>query len=175
MIRPLVEENFERFFSYLKQQLLENGRNGPLFQPQSREDDLLPSDKMTSFINGLTRPISKPGWRRAWIAEGAAGDIIGHADLRARPEPHTAHRALLGMGVRRDVRRSGLGQELVNFILDWAKHTGAIEIVDLSVMSNNLPAIKLYEKLGFTTLCEIEDMFRIDGKSEGDTLMTKRL
>lgn len=175
MIKTLDEKDFERFFAYLTLHLSENGSDGPMFQPLSRNDDSLLADKMASFIRGLSVPVGKPGWRRAWIAEGATGEVIGHVDLRARPEPYTGHRALLGMGVSSTCRRAGLGQKLVEFASSWARESSVIESIDLTVLSGNLPAISLYEKLGFTRVCEIPDMFRIAGISLGDIHMTKPL
>ena len=175
MIKTLNEKDFDRFFEYLTLHISESGNDGPMFQPLSRDDDPLPADKMASFIKGLSVPVGKPGWRRAWIAEGVTGEVVGHVDLRSRPEPYTGHRALLGMGVSSACRREGLGQKLVMFVSSWALESNVIESIDLAVLSDNLPAIKLYEKLSFTMVCEIPDMFRINGVSHGDIHMTKRL
>jgi len=175
MIEMLNEKHFDRFFSYLTLHFLENGIDGPMFQPLSRDDAPFLAEKKESFLRGLSIPIGKPGWRRAWIAEGVAGEVVGHVDLRARVEPHTGHRALLGMGVASTCRRAGVGRKLVEFVLSWARDSNVVESVDLAVLSGNLPAISLYEKLGFTRVCEIPDMFRINGVSHGDIHMTKPL
>lgn len=175
VIKTLEEKDFDKFFAYLTAQLSESGTSSPVFQPHSRHDELFPAEKRAAFTRGLSVPIGRPGWRRAWIAEGESGDILGHIDLRAHSEPYTAHRALLGMGVSRTCRRAGLGQKLVEFVSSWARESSLIEFIDLAVLSGNVPAIGLYEKLGFTRTCEIPDMFRIDGVSHGDIQMTKPL
>lgn len=175
VIKTLEEKDFDRFFAYLTAQLSENGTSGPVFQPLSRYADSVPAETMAAFIRGLSVPIGAPGWRRAWIAEAESGDILGHIDLRARPEPYTEHRALLGMGVSRTCRRAGLGQSLVEFVSSWARESSVIKYIDLAVLSGNVPAIGLYDKLGFTRIGEIPDMFRIDGVSHGNIQMTKPL
>jgi ribosomal protein S18 acetylase RimI-like enzyme len=175
VIKALDEKGFDRFFEYLTHHLSENGIDGPMFQPLSGDDDPFPANKMASFISGLSVPLGTPGWRRAWIAEGATGEVIGHVDLRARPEPYTGHRALLGMGVSSSCRRAGLGKSLVEFVLSWARGSNIIESIDLAVLSGNLPAVSLYEKLGFTRVCEIPDMFKINDVLHGDIHMTKSL
>ena len=176
MIKPLEEKDCGFFFAYLDEHLQRNGKGDtPLFQPASRTQAGFPKEKEAGFVEGMHIAIGSPKWRRAWMALDENGAIIGHADLRARAEPCCSHRALLGMGVHHNHRKSGIGTRLVEFVTQWARDTGVIEIVDLAVLSGNLPAIRLYEKTGFKRICEIEDMFRIDGRSEADILMAKRL
>jgi ribosomal protein S18 acetylase RimI-like enzyme len=153
-----------------------NGKAGvPLFQPAARTQSGYPKDKEAGFLAGLNITVGSPKWRRAWIAVDANENIVGHVDLRARTEPYSSHRALLGMGVRIDQRRNGIGRKLLDFVTEWARHSGIIEIIDLEVLSENFPAIRLYEKMGFKHICEMEDMFRIDSQSVSHILMTKRL
>jgi N-acetylglutamate synthase len=45
-------------------------------------------------------------------------------------------------------RRQGLGERLVRDLLGWAQHQGAHSAY-LQVMSNNPPALRLYEKIGY--------------------------
>ena len=142
------------------------------FQPPTNGDPFS-AEKMTAYIGGLDVPVGQPGWRRAWFAEGVAGEIIGHIDLRARPEPCTEHRALLGMGVSSTCRRAGIGRKLAEFVFCWARESSVIDTIDLAVLSCNLPAIRLYEGLGFTKVSEIPDMFTINGAVHGDIQMTK--
>lgn len=54
----------------------------------------------------------------------------------------------LGMLVRADRRRQGVGEALVLACLDWARRRGAREVV-LHVFPHNTGAIALYLKLGF--------------------------
>jgi ribosomal protein S18 acetylase RimI-like enzyme len=176
MIAPLTEKDHARFFAYLDKHLTENGKGGtPLFQPMSRSESGYPQEKKANFLHGLSVPIGQAKWRRAWIAFDAEGNITGHVDLRSLPEPHTQHRALLGMGVNSNNRRQGVGRQLLEFAAAWAKGTGMIEVIDLAVLSNNIPAIQLYEKAGFERVCEIADKFRVDGQSVGDLMMTLKL
>lgn len=173
-IKPLGPEDFDAIFAYLNHQLAYNGKDGyPLFMPVSRTESAFPEEKWQNFIADLVKPVAGPRWRRAWFVEDENGQICGHVDLRAHPEPHTRHRALLGLGVLKSHHRRGYGEALMYHVMNWVKSSDIIEIIDLSVLSANVPARKLYEKLGFETLCEIKDMFRIDGNSESHFMMTK--
>jgi len=173
-VRPLQFEELASFFHYLNQHLLDNGRDGaPLFQPMPRNSPGFPPEKAASFSTGLRAELGQQGWRRIWVAQ-QEGEIIGHIDLRSRPEPAAAHRCLLGMGVQRVARRSGLGSLLLETAIDWARATG-LEWVDLEVLSGNTPARALYRKRGFVQTGEIPDLFRIDGESLGYVFMSLQL
>jgi hypothetical protein len=107
VIRSVGQDDPPAFFAYLDGHLGDNGRNGTaLFQPLARAASRFPDGNKAGFTTGLATPLDQPGWRRAWVAVDKGGAIAGHIDLRARPERAAAHRALLGMGVHRDWRRS---------------------------------------------------------------------
>jgi GNAT superfamily N-acetyltransferase len=127
-IRQALEADLAPFFAYLDDHLRDNGTDGaPLFQPIGREQPRLPAGLRIGFIKGIEIPVGQPGWRRLWIALGPTGDIAGHIDLRARPEPSATHRAMLGMGVHRAWRRRGLGQQLLAHALAWARGKVVLE------------------------------------------------
>jgi len=175
-IAPLEPERLAQLFQYLDDQLQENGRDGmPLFQPLSRMQSRLLPEKAASFAASFAVPFGQPGWRHMWIALDSLGAIAGHVDLRARPDPESAHRALLGMGVHRDYRRFGLGRQLVDTALAWASVTPPLEWVDLDVLAGNHAARRLYERAGFVATCEVPDLYRIDGESHGSVMMSRRV
>lgn len=175
-IKPLEAKDTALFFAYIDEHLRASGTAGvPLFQPAPRTQSGYLKEKQAGFLEGLGIAVGNPKWRRAWIAVDADDNIAGHVDLRARAEPYSSHRAQLGMGVRIDLRGQGLGPRLLEFVTQWARHSGIVEIIDLEVLSQNFPAISLYEKAGFKRLCEVDDMFRIDGESISHILMTKKL
>jgi ribosomal protein S18 acetylase RimI-like enzyme len=175
-IRPAGEADLAPFFAYLDDHLRDNGADGtPLFQPVAPGQPRLPAGLRIAFIKGLDIPIGQPGWRRLWLAIDAYGDIAGHIDLRARPEPAATHRAMLGMGVHRVWRRRGLGRRLLATAAGWARADTDIAWIDLEVMSDNLPACTLYARAGFTTVARVADMLRIAGVCHDLSYMTFRL
>lgn len=78
----------------------------------------------------------------------AEGKVVGFCDIL----PHTAvgftHVGRLGMGVRFEWRRQGVGRRLLEACLSHAKRAG-IEKVELEVFRDNIGAVKLYESFGF--------------------------
>jgi ribosomal protein S18 acetylase RimI-like enzyme len=175
-IRAAGKADLAPFFIYLDDHFRDNGKDGvPLFQPLSRAQSQVPAGLRISFMRGLAIPVGEPGWRRLWLALDARGTIAGHIDLRARPEPMSWHRAMLGMGVHRAYRRRGLGMQLVETALDWARQEPSLAWVDLEVLSENLPAVELYLRAGFMTVARVEDMLRIDGASHDLSYMSYAL
>jgi YD repeat-containing protein len=175
-IRTARQEDFPAFFAYLNDHLADNGI-GPtaLFMPMPRKASSYPPERQGSFRNGVVTAVTEAGWRRLWLAWSPDGRIAGHIDLRARGEAAAAHRALLGMGVQRDFRRMGLGMQLIEHAVAWARNDTALDWIDLEVLSINAPARGLYRAAGFVQTGEIEDLFRIDGESLGYTLMSRRV
>jgi ribosomal protein S18 acetylase RimI-like enzyme len=175
-IRPALEADLPPFFAYLDDHLRDNGADGtPLFQPLPRDQLRMPAGLRLAFIKGLSMPVGQPGWRRLWLALGPTGNIAGHIDLRARPEAMAAHRAMLGTGVQRLYRRRGLGRQLVDTAVAWARKEAGIDWVDLEVLADNQPAVALYLRADFRMIARIEDMVRVDGRSYDLCYMTLAL
>lgn len=173
-IRPASAEDLPALFAYLGEQLAENGRDGVLFQPMAPTTDGVPQVLRDRFAAGIATPVGQPGWRQVWIALDEDGAVAGHIDLRGRPEPACGHRALLGMGVRHDLRRAGLGMRLVQEALAWAR-AGGFAWVDLEVLSQNHKARALYARTGFHITGEMPDLYRIGAASIGAVSMSLRL
>jgi RimJ/RimL family protein N-acetyltransferase len=74
--------------------------------------------------------------------------LLGIAGFAPRQGAKEAHKGLLwGMYVRLDVRKAGVGRRLVEAVIDFARQH--VEILQLSVVSDNEPARRLYARLGF--------------------------
>ena len=80
----------------------------------------------------------------AWVERR----LIGYAGLEAAPEPATRLGAV-AINLLRAYRRKGLGERLLRALLDKVRERSEIREVWLSVAPENLPARRLYEKLGF--------------------------
>jgi GNAT superfamily N-acetyltransferase len=60
-----------------------------------------------------------------------------------------------GIGVTPPARRRGIGEQLTRALMDSARERGATQML-LEVITENAPAIALYEKLGFEHVRELE-------------------
>ncbi|MDO5658052.1 MAG: GNAT family N-acetyltransferase [Paracoccus sp. (in: a-proteobacteria)] len=104
-----------------------------------------------------------------------AGDrIVGEAGLNGNPNPRRAHVGELGMAVRDDFRRRGVGDAMLSALIVQARDWLGLRKLQLEVYADNAAAIALYEKHGFET----EGLLRADALREGvfvDTLVMGRL
>ena len=80
----------------------------------------------------------------AMDVENPCGIVSGFLQ---QDDPTCAH--LASMWVAPSHRRSGIGRMLVNAIIEWARLRGA-DTLQLTVTSNNDPAIEFYKSLGFS-------------------------
>ncbi|WP_079529276.1 GNAT family N-acetyltransferase [Halobacillus hunanensis] len=75
--------------------------------------------------------------------------LVGNVTLQKEPHPKFSHKAsILAMYVHPECRGQGAGEMLLEKAIQFAKGIG-LEILQLSVVKDNLPAKKLYEKVGF--------------------------
>jgi ribosomal protein S18 acetylase RimI-like enzyme len=74
--------------------------------------------------------------------------LLGVAGFAVRNGAKEAHKGLLwGMYVRPDARKGGVGRRLVEAVIDFARQR--VELLQLSVVSDNEQARRLYARLGF--------------------------
>ena len=77
-----------------------------------------------------------------------AGEVVGFCDIIPNPAKGFTHVGRLGMGVRLEWRRQGIGRRLLDACLALARKAGLAR-VELEVYSDNVAAIRLYDSLGF--------------------------
>ena len=102
------------------------------------------------------------------------GDLLGIAGFFVKPGPKQAHKGVLwGMYVRPEARRSGIGRRLGEAVIRHAQN--CVEMLQLSVVSDNALARKLYDGLGFTEYGFEKNALRHDGHYWDEVLMAKPL
>jgi len=102
------------------------------------------------------------------------GALTGMAGFSAQENSKQAHKGLLWtMYVRATARNSGLGRKLVAAVLDHAR--GRVELVQLSVVSENESARKLYLAMGFVEYGYEKRALKHDGRYYDEVLMVNFL
>ncbi len=90
------------------------------------------------------------------------GDLlIGIANIGGAATERTAHRAGIGMSVRKAYWRKKVGSQLMEALIDFARQSPVIEQMELTVLTHNEAAIALYKKYGFRIYGELEHAFKI--------------
>ena len=123
-------------------------------------------------------PVDRREVRARWRALAATGEgtilvaldagaPVGVAAMVGRDAPE------LGMAVRADRRREGIGDALVRACLAWARDRGAARVV-LHVFRHNGAAIALYRKHGFATCGVAPGAFRRRSGERWEALRMER-
>lgn len=102
------------------------------------------------------------------------GRLMGIAGFATQEDAKHAHKGRLwGMYVRSAARKSGLGKILVAAVLDHAR--GRVEMVQLTVVSENEAARRPYEAIGFVAYGHEKRALKQDGRYYDEVLMVKFL
>jgi putative acetyltransferase len=77
------------------------------------------------------------------------GQLLGSAGLHPMPQLRRRHAAMLGISIAREFQGQGVGKLLMQALCDYADQWGQILRIELTVFSDNAPAIALYRRFGF--------------------------
>lgn len=103
------------------------------------------------------------------------GDIVGQLVLNTFPgRPRRRHVGEIGMAVRDDWQGKGVGTALLQAAVDLADNWLNLARLELTVFTDNRPAIRLYEKFGFTIEGTLVNFAFRDGQYT-DTYIMARL
>lgn len=109
------------------------------------------------------------------IFGGFRGDeILGTAGFMPEAGAKRAHKShFWGMYVRQAARGTGLSRLLVEAVLAYAQSRA--ELIQLSVVSGNVAAQRLYASLGFEPYGIEEHSLKVEGRYLDEVLMVKML
>lgn len=117
--------------------------------------------KSDYIVNNYFENICNNNNSSLFIAKEDDNTAIGYAFCKiitSNEGPHINHIALVdGLYVNEENRNQGIATKLIEECKTWAIDTGA-KIIELNVMSGNVNAINLYQKIGFE---EIEKKMRL--------------
>ena len=100
--------------------------------------------------------------------------IIARAELEGYYAARIRHRAKFSISVKKEYWNQGIGTEMIKRIIDQAK-TMKIRIIELEVITDNLRAISLYHKMGFTDIGIYKKYFFVNGLFKDAVIMQNNL
>ena len=110
-----------------------------------------------------------------WAVTELNGLIVGECNLSSGSSIETEPRITeLGMNIRNEFREIGIGNAMMDFLIEQAKEKGYEKIV-LSVLATNSRAINLYKKHGFAVEGVRKKQFKFKDDYVDEVLMAKFL
>lgn len=117
-------------------------------------------------------PLDAEQQRRAILALGgnltnimllamAGEEIAGIATVSSSSKIKSRHNGELGIVVAKKYQGRGIGTALIRRLVDWARGNGITSKLSLRTRADNVAAVQLYLRLGFT----------FEGCLKGDTLL----
>ncbi|MBO0422621.1 GNAT family N-acetyltransferase [Enterococcus plantarum] len=77
--------------------------------------------------------------------------VIGTASIKASSKKRIEHIGEIGISILKDYWGFGLGTLMMEELIEWAKESGVIRRLELTVQHRNQRAVHVYEKIGFKT------------------------
>ena len=100
---------------------------------------------------------------------------IGNIDITGNSRIMMEHTGVIGMGMLIEWRNSGLGTELKQNAINWAKENPVLELLWLQVYCENELGISLYRKMNFKENGIIKNYFKRNGKYYDNLTMSLSL
>lgn len=102
-------------------------------------------------------------------------NIVSIGNLSASKRERTKHISVLGISVLKSHWNRGIGKQMMNTLVEFAKQAPDTKAIHLEVRSDNYTAIHLYESVGFMKNSTIPKMMFIKDKYYDINLMILEL
>ena len=100
------------------------------------------------------------------------GTVAYYTEVR-KSQRHIAN--VVGMYVKKEYQGKGIGKKLLKEIIKIIKKRRDIKKIKITVVTDNKPALKLYEKVGFKKTALLKKELKVENKYYDEYLMEKLL
>ncbi len=90
--------------------------------------------------------------------------IVSVGGVNGSPKKRVSHNVGLGISVLKEFWNLGVGNHMMNHIVNYCRLTKGIENIMLEVRADNKYAIQLYEKMGFKKIGTAHRKFKVEGQ-----------
>ncbi len=103
------------------------------------------------------------------LVEGKPVGMMGYMISHREKENHFAD--IFGMFVKEEFRKRGIASRMMDWAINDIRNRGDIIKINLSVVTTETPAVKLYEKKGFTIVGKLNKQLKVNGKYYDEYIM----
>ncbi len=164
IIREALPDDAEKMISYLN-------------QVGGESDNLLHGENEFNVpIEGVKRKLAmaKDSENSIVLIALENEQIIARAELEGYYPARIRHRAKFSISVRKDYWNQGIGSEMIKRISEQAEMM-KLKVIELEVISDNVRAINLYHKMGFTDIGTYKNYFYVNEMFKDAVVMQKLL
>ena len=115
-------------------------------------------------LESVRELLSKSGDGQHTLVAVVDGEVVGVIGLHTSSRPRVNHRGEIGMMVRDDWQGKGVGKAMMQAVVDLADKWLNLSRIELTVFTDNEPAIALYRKFGFEIEGELRKYAFRDGE-----------
>lgn len=162
-IRKVNIEDSESYLGMLNQ--LDNETKYMMYEPGERKTSI---DEMRVSIGNIVEA------NKLLLTVEDEGKLIGFLSANRGFANRIKHSAYIVIGILKEYRGKKIGTKLFEELFQWAA-SNQITRLELTVMTNNENAIKLYKKMGFKVEGLKEKSLMVDGNYIDEYYMAKVL
>lgn len=158
LIKPSDTEKFIEFYEKLVDET-----DYLMFTPEETSEK---EDQEEEFIKNYD------DYKQVFVAVDDDDEIIGYLGISRSHLAKLKHTAKFNIGVLEDHRRQGVATKLIDYAQKWAEKNG-ISRLELTVITENEPAVALFEKVGFEQEGTRKGAVNIDDDAYDEYYMAK--
>ncbi|KAH9998015.1 acyl-CoA N-acyltransferase [Russula vinacea] len=132
----------------------------PVVQRWSFVEDLSPT-RTEQFLQKTIELTAKGSIFFLVVEDKERHEFLGHISLNFKPRPERD--AAVGIALKARYRGRGFGTELMHWLITYSFHELGLRRISLTVLEDNIPAVRMYKKIGFID----EGRRREGGRSNG--------
>ena len=113
---------------------------------------------ITMFLEKLREDSTQLGWGVWLVINKENNTIIG--DIGFKGKPNSENTVEVGYGIIPSAQNNGYATEAVKEIINWAFTNDDVDKVVAECLHNNIPSIKVLEKLNMNKIGTVNDMLK---------------
>ena len=142
--QELVIEEAQREDAASLARLLETVALESDFLAQDDRSSILSAEQLATYIEGHQHRLNE-----ICLVAKLGHEVIGVCNVISDQDTKTSHIGDVFIAVSKPYWGNGVGQFLMETMIDWTDHTPAIRRLELTVQARNERAVHLYQKFGF--------------------------